>query len=460
MSEYKSSNRDYEHYIVELKEKIRKYSLFIAILMFIMLKITNIFVLLTFFDYFDISIGSTNQVIQTGNILFDLLGTRWDSYFYLTIAENGMYYDPLRPDDTRIWNFAPLYPFFTRIFMEFGKLFQIEIPVVVSGVVVANFFSLTSTIAFFYVSRIYLNEEKAIGATLLFSFFPTVFVFSTVAYSEPVFLTFFILSWFFFEKKQYPLAGLSLALMTLARYPGALIFFLYIPIYFGRKMKEVGLKQSIGCLLAIPLFPLLVIIKGITLITSQLTSNAKSSLFRENFYEKLSINQQKREKFNRLITFLDTGLSWVLIFGIIPFIWLIFVNTVAPETLSEIAYKYWGARFIFPLAGFLDMLVGGDVKWTIEKFAFPFLFIGIGLIVLQRRPSFSVLIIGQALFYTSFIGLHPWSVPRYIGTIFHSPLVLAEELASNKMIMLVLVFFLLYGFKALWTFCNMGIWLI
>lgn len=459
LNEVISTNTEFRHYFNEITEWIKGHALLFTIFIFVIVKIIALFTLITLFDYFDKSIGSTNLVIQSGNIFFDLLGTRWDSYFYLTIANNGMYVDPLRPDDTRIWNFSPLFPFCIRMLMDFAKLFQVEIPVAVAGVLVANFFSLTSTIAFFYMSRIYFDVEKAIGATLLFSFFPTIFVFSTVAYSEPVFITFSVLSWYFFEKKKYPFAGLSLALASLARYPGALIFFLYVPIYFGRKIKEKGLKEAFGCLIAIPLFPLLVILKVAILISSQLALKVRLVYF-SKFYQKLSINEQKRKKFEQIMYFLDPGLSWVLIFGIIPLGWMIFVNTFAPESLSEIAYNNWGGRFIFPFAGFFDSLNAGNVKWTLERFAFPVLLMVIGLFVLIKRPSIALLIIGQVLFYTGFIGLHTLSIPRYTGTIFHIHLVLAEELASNKMITLFCSFFLIYGFKVLWSFCNWDIWLI
>lgn len=459
MNDFIHSKRDYREHVVTIYSFIITHTLVVTVLLFLLIKIVIIFVLLTLFDFYDKSIGTSNQVIQSGDILFDLLGTRWDSYFYLTIAKNGSYDDPLLPGDTRIWNFAPLYPLFIRLFLSYTKEFQVEIPLAAAGVIVANLFSLTSTIAFFYVSRLYLNEEKAIGATLLFSFFPTVLVFSTVAYAEPVFLTFAIMSWYFFEKENYPASGFTLALATLARFPGALIFFLYIPIYVGRKLRQQGLP-AIGCLLAIPLFPFLVIINLVNFILFKLNRYFTVKSLSENLCQKLGVTHRRREKYHEIIRFFDINLSWVLIFGIIPLLWIHFVNVVAPMPLHEITYKHWGARFEFPFAGLLDMLNTCDVKWTVEKFSFVFLFIVIGLIALPRRPSFSLLIIAQALFYSGYVGKHAWGIPRYTGTIFHGQFILAEELPSYKITILMLSFFLLYGFKALWEFCNWSIWLI
>ena len=453
-------NNDRRDYVAEIEEWIRIHALIVTILIFLIIKIVVLTLFITLFNQLGFTVGTIYPPFHTGDTLVDLLGTRWDSSFYLIVAENGQYFDPDRPYDTRVWNFAPLYPLFIRILMDLGKLFQIEIPVAAAAVFVANFFSITSTIAFFYLSRLYVNEEKAIVATLLFSFFPTVFVFSTVAYAEPVFLTFAILSWYFFEKEKYPFSGFSLALATLARFPGALIFFLYIPIYLGRKIKEIGWRNSLGCLFAIPLFPILVIIRGFHLISVKLVLSARTTSLIKDLQQKLSHNEERREKISQWIYFFDTGLSWVLIFGILPLGWILFANMTAPAPLSEITYSNWGAKFVYPFAGFWEMIASGDIKWTLEKYLFAIFFFGMGLVVLKRKPSFSLLIIGQTLFYTGYTGIHAWGIPRYTGTIFLGPLVLAEELASNKMIMVVLSLFLTYGFIVLWQFCNWDIWLI
>jgi 4-amino-4-deoxy-L-arabinose transferase-like glycosyltransferase len=460
----KTPQRDYsiEYFITQIKNHI----LLSTVILFLAIKCVILFVFFWLFGELNRSIGSENSAIFSNNFIFDVLGTRWDSYFYLVVAKNGGYFDPLRPTDTRIWNFGPLYPFFTRLLMDLTKPLHIypfyvnELPVVVAGVLVSNLFSLTSSIAFFYMSKLYLDDIKAAGATLLFSFFPTVFVFSTVAYAEPVFITFVILSWYYFEKKKYPLSGLTLALATLARFPGALIFFLYIPIYIARKIPEKGFKSSLGVLLAIPLFPILVVIRFLKKIMQFLENYQRTSVFIQSYTQKIALSRQERVNFNKGLDFLDIGLSWVLIFGIIPFGWIIYANSVAPIPLSEITFANWGAKFLYPFAGFLEMIRGGNVKWTLEKYLFVFLFLGLGIIAFKKKPSFSLLIIGQTLFYTGYTGVHAWGAPRYTGTIFWGFIVLTEELKSNKMIFLVMTLFITYGFIVLWQFCNWDNWLI
>ncbi len=449
-----------------LTDKLRNHMLLTTIFLFVLIKTLILLLFIWLFGVLDGNIGSINSSIYTNNTLFDLLGTRWDSYFYMVVADNGSYFDPSRPTDTRIWNFGPLYPFFTRITMDLARLLHIypfyitEIPVVIAGVFVSNFFSLTSTIAFFYMSKLYLDEFKASAATLLFSFFPTVFVFSTVAYAEPIFITFAILSWYFFEKKKYPLSGFTLALATLARFPGALIFFLYIPIYIGRMIQERGFKLSLSSLLAIPLFPILVIFKAIIRLGLFLKSNRNTSVFFESLVQKITFLRQEQERVIKIIEFLDINLSWVLIFGVIPLGWILYANTIAPMPISDITFANWGAKFIFPFAGFIEMISAGFVKWTLEKYIFVFFFIGLGIIAVEKKPGISLLIIGQTLFYTGYTGIHAWGVPRYTGTIFLGPLILAEELKSNKIIILIICLFLIYGFIVLWQFCNWDNWLI
>lgn len=456
------SNSDFDENIFQkISSWIRHHSLITSLALFITIKSIILVILLLLFEILGFSVGDFEPKFHTNNTFFDLLGTRWDSYFYLVVAENGQYFDPTRPTDTRVWNFAPLYPFFIRIIIDIGHFFQIDIPVAVAAVIVANIFSLTSTFLFHLVSQLYLSEVKAISATLLFSFFPTTLVFSTVAYAEPVYLTFVIFSWYTFEKKRYATTGIMLALATLARYPGALIFFLYMAIYFGRKVRDQGLLQALGCLIAIPLFPLLALVNTSKFLYS-VFKNQISALLRivGNFESLINLNPQQKVKISKLLHFLDIKLSSILIFGIIPLGWIYYVNITAPIPLAEVTYINWGAKFVWPLAGLFDMLAGGDVKWTLEKFSFAFLFLILGIGMLKKRPSFAVMIIGPTLFYSGYIGVHAWGIPRYSGTIFHGPLSLTEEIISPKIILLVLGFFLLYGFKILWSFTNWNVWLI
>jgi len=445
----------------QLRSWITDHAFFICISSFIVLKSIILLLYLSVFYYLGQPVGDNGYPrFHTGIDFFDLLGTRWDSNIYIPIAENG--YIPINsPNDYRAWVFPPLYPILIRLLVLISPF---EIPYTIAAVLVTNIFSVTSVITFFFMSRLYFDETNSVYASLLFSLFPPVFVFSTVAYSEPIFFTFGIASWYFFEKKRYSLSGLSLALATLTRYEGALLFFVYGGIFIGRNLSKKGVKSTLGCLLAIPLFPVILVIKGIINIWEALRSNLTTASWINTLQVKIQEKYTGSKNFNTkifdLINFLEINLSWVLIWGVIPLIWLLHINAIAPLPLSEIRIRHWGARFEYPFAGFFDMISLGDIKWLIEKYSFVFLITIIGIFSVKKWPSFSLLIISQVLFYTSYIA-GGWSIVRYIGSIFQTHIVLMDELSvSPKLYGLVLTLFILYSFKVLWSFTHWSIWLI
>ncbi|MHA1976675.1 MAG: glycosyltransferase family 39 protein [Candidatus Hodarchaeales archaeon] len=451
-------------YLKKMKTWLNSHKTFVALLstifIFVIIKSLIFGAIVILFEDFNHEIGATNPTIQTGDILIDLLGTRWDSWFYLVIADNGEYLDHLRPTNTHVWNFAPLFPFLIRLFMDIGNSLNIEIPVTTAGVIVANLFSVTSLVSFFFLARLYFDEYKSMLASLLFAFFPTTFLFSSVAYAEGVFITFAILSWYFFEKQKYPLSGLMLGLGALARFPGSIIFFLYIPIYLVRRMKDKSVKDSIGSLLAIPLFPFLVLIRVGNTIGEFLKYNSFTKSLVEQFNERNPTLRSKNQTLQKSLDFLDTGLGWILIFGLLPLSWMIFVKNTTGMTLSDIAVANWNTRYIAPFAGFFDLLSGGNVKWTLEIYSYAFLILGLGLIALSKKKGFSLVILGQVALYTGYQGITSWGIARYMGTVFHGPLVLAEEIKSIKFYILFYTIFLIYAFIGLWGFVTWSYWII
>ncbi|UCG90228.1 MAG: hypothetical protein JSU57_00440 [Candidatus Heimdallarchaeota archaeon] len=453
--------------LTKIRIWIKKNSFFVTIILFIIIKLTLIGLYKVYFDFLvsqerDFFRDSLPH-LNTGDTLIDLLGTRWDSEHFLRIAILGSYLDPDDPTNHGLWNFSPLYPLLIRLLVHYSPIplttFISGNPYTLAAVWISNFFSLTATGAFFKMSRIYLSEEKSIASTLLLAFFPTVFVFGTVAYSEPIFLTFGIVSWYFFEKKKYLLSGLSLTLASLVRFAGTLLFFLYIFIYFGRKIKEENVKNAIGCLVAIPLFPILVVLRASHRVYSWFDSLPQLSQIFQNIEQKCPLIEEKKEKIGKIMEFLDIGLSWVLIWGVIPLLWMIYVDTTAPITLAEVQMR-WGAKLDVPFSGLRQMFKAGSLKWGIEKLSFAFLFLGVGLFSIRRRPSFSLLIIAQTIFYTSWTGIHAWGIPRYVGTIFHGHITMTEELKTVGMVCFALGLYILYGFKVLWEFTHWSVWLI
>jgi len=314
------------------------------------------------------------------------------------------------------------------------------------------------------MSRTYLNEISSITATLLFGFFPPIFVFSTVAYSEAIFLTFAITSWHYFEEKKFLRSGFLIAVATLARSEGFLLFLLYFTIFISRSIKQKGIKETLGCIIALPLFPLVLAGKAIESLWSILNLNQKVSLIIKRDENRLKDEDSRLsglgKAFHQILEYLDIKISLVLIWGIIPLVWMNYVNTVAPIPVDQIRMKFWGARFVFPFESILDMISSGNIIWFIEKYSFVFLIFLIGILNVKKRPSLSLLILGYTIFYASYTA-QGWSIVRYVGSIFPIHIILAEELSSTrKFFILLLLFFILYSFKVLWSFTHWSIWLI
>ncbi|PWI47250.1 hypothetical protein CEE45_12705 [Candidatus Heimdallarchaeota archaeon B3_Heim] len=435
----------------EFKNWIREHSFLTTMILFICIKFTMLFIFIELFNLLGETVWDNNYPrFHSGIEFFDLLGTRWDSNIYIPMAENG--YAPINSStDYRAWVFPPLYPFLINILVQISP---IELHYTVSAVIITNIFSVTSVMAFYLMARHYLDEIKSIYATLFFAFFPPVFVFSTVAYSEPIYLTFVILSWYFFEKQRYPLAGLFLAISTFARYEGALFFFLYAAIYLGRCIRERDERLFAGSLLAIPFFPVIILIKTTIIIRKRVLS----------FRKQLSLTYAEKikspEEPHQILDFLNTELSWVLIWGIFPLLWLLHIDATAPLPLGDLRKMFWGADFDGFFSGFFEMLGGGDIRWTLEKYSFVFLIAIIGFFPLRKWPSLSLSIIGQVILYASYSAAG-WSIVRYIGSVFHPHVVLTDELSNSpKIFLLILSFFLLYSFKVLWSFTHWSLWLI
>lgn len=431
---------------------VNDHALFITVSFFLIFKILLfIFYFIIYIDLNDTP-GDRYTRFHTGIDIIDLLGTRWDSSFYIGIAEFGYGNDFDFVGDYRLWVFPPLYSILIRLLVD---LSPISLHYATAAVVISNFFAVLSVIVFFYTSRLYVDKEKAIMGTMLFAFFPPVFVFSTVAYTESIFLTLSILSWYFFEKERYLTSGIFLALSTLARNEGALLFFIYFAIYIGRRFKREGLKTTVGSMLAIPLFPILLLINGPIFLIKQLkTRNRMTDQIK---YIETYVSLPKMKRFQ---DYLDMRISWVLICGLVPLIWLLYINSQAPIPLDQIRVKHWGATFSLPLAGFFDFIDSGRIKWMMEKYTFVFLFLIIGFFSIKKRPEFTLSVTAQIMFYTAYIA-GGWSIARYVGSIFHGPLALNEELTDNpKLPILIFSVFFMYSFKVLWEFTHWSMWLI
>ncbi len=145
----------------------------------------------------------------------------WDSGFFLSIAQNG--YPPWEGLSKRLYAFFPAYPALIRasayIFHDYSL--AASVPALILGV--------GSVVLFQMIGELYLSKRDAMISTIVFAFFPYVFLFTSVAYTEPLFL-FSTLACWLLHKKQHPYASAVFAtIATLTREYGILII---VPVAF------------------------------------------------------------------------------------------------------------------------------------------------------------------------------------------------------------------------------------
>jgi len=153
-------------------------------------------------------ITAINSTFQNALYIF----AAWDSGHYASIAR---YWYP--PAPSREWSFFPLYPTLIRMLNIFGM----DIPI--GGLLVATLCGLASILVFQKLANFYLPRDRSLQTSLVYFLLPPVFVFSAVYYSEPVFLLFSLLSWYFCINGNSWKSCLAASLTTLVRSYGVLI---------------------------------------------------------------------------------------------------------------------------------------------------------------------------------------------------------------------------------------------
>jgi len=157
-----------------------------------------------------------------------LIFHRWDSAFYDRIASLGYI-------DLKHWAFLPAFP--AVIKMIFFLIGNSEVSTALAGLV----FGITWVPIYYKVASTYMEDKSATYSTLLFAFFPTVYIFTSVGYSEGLWLTSTLLGWYFYIKDKHHLSSLMLTLSTLTRIPG----FVLPTIILLRELLKRRVKQAL-----------------------------------------------------------------------------------------------------------------------------------------------------------------------------------------------------------------------
>jgi len=160
------------------------------------------------------------------------LHVRWDSFFYLDIAQNG--YSHKLGGELSNMVFFPLYPFLIKALSFFtGGNF------VLSGWVLSLLFLFLSLLYLYKLVREFHPEVDKELALILLLIFPTAFFLNAI-YSESLFLFLSIATFYYAFKKNFILAGVFGLLASLTKITGLLLFLPLIWEYFKNyKFKKI-----------------------------------------------------------------------------------------------------------------------------------------------------------------------------------------------------------------------------
>jgi len=169
---------------------------------------------------------------------------QWDTPHYLDIAQFG--YQNF--GEMRYWIvFFPLYPALINIFNFFFSNY------ILSALFVANLFYIIAIIFFYKLLLIDYQERIAFKSILFLSIFPTAY-FLHAGYTESIFLTFIILSFYFARKDKWFWAGCTGMMAMLCRINGLTLFpALLIEYLVQKKFQLKFIKSNILWLMLIPL---------------------------------------------------------------------------------------------------------------------------------------------------------------------------------------------------------------
>jgi len=135
----------------------------------------------------------------------------WDSSWYLSITAKGYaFFD-------QSYAFFPGLPLFSSA-LNLG----LQNPTI-SLIIVSSIAGVLWIPVFQLVAELYSDARTSQRATIFYAFLPYVFLFSTVAYSEGLFMLFTLLAWYFFKKQAIFSSMLSLSIAVLTRPPGLLL---------------------------------------------------------------------------------------------------------------------------------------------------------------------------------------------------------------------------------------------
>lgn len=185
--------------------------------------------------------SSANYDKEWQEIGYPSLWYRWDTIWYLDIAENGYNYNE---DTLSSVSFFPLYPLLIRILM-------IVTPnPLIAGLLISISCFLLSLIMLYRLTLLETkSHEISLRATFMLAFFPTA-IFLFTAYTESLFLLLSLIVVYEARSKRYWSAGIIGAVASAVRIPGILLLaIVFIEWLQDWKNNEVSWREFIPIML-------------------------------------------------------------------------------------------------------------------------------------------------------------------------------------------------------------------
>ncbi len=182
----------------------------------------------------------------TDNRFLDVFGSRWDTGFYIDIAEHGYTFEGVELPSVA---FFPLFPMLMRIL---GPLFG---DVMVAGLLISHLALLLATILLYRLAYQEWGEQVAARTIWYFSIFPAS-VFGSAVYTESLFLATAIGAALMARRGLWVGAGLLGIAASLTRLTGVLVAVLLVGEWWRQRRGEPAKRPSLWALLAAALTPL------------------------------------------------------------------------------------------------------------------------------------------------------------------------------------------------------------
>ncbi len=154
---------------------------------------------------------------------------RWDSGFYLQIAEHGYYFD--QANNLSNTPFFPLYPLLINTLgIVFGNLY--------AGLAISFISTFLACFYLYKLAKTHLKERAAIRSVFYFLIFPTA-IFLSAIYTESLFMALSIASFYYARRNQWLYSGIFGFLAALTRPQGILLFPVLLFEYLEQKKFNI-----------------------------------------------------------------------------------------------------------------------------------------------------------------------------------------------------------------------------